>query len=427
MSVASLLFVFMTYHPLVADSLIFAVDIENMEATEQAMPGFIIDYCVDDFLYVLTGHALYKIDRTSLTIEDNIPLPQRFNYLVVDNTDVILMTTNEIIIIDKRNLAFKRGIGIEYGDYRPITVLHRTSAGKLYSDIYLIVDYGRKSVLKMFDLNSGKLRRKLTVDKIVSSCYDHTSNRLIALNVNHRLTIYDANLKKKSSFELKFDATWFSTFRHGYIVHSPRGIFFVNPKGKVIDFQPITFEITNMNDKFTFIGKGGITFLDSLTLRPKGYLNDDHGIKKIQTIQSPDGQYAIAVDTHYNLYAIDVATMELQSMPVKKAIAKEAALRVPARTDSLWYFQLGAFANYENAVEMYTDAKDNIPVFIDSLGFYRVIFGGFQNRMDAIEIIDKINLDGWFLFHKKIEQTETVRFSVDTENYILEDGIIKKE
>jgi hypothetical protein len=398
-----------------------------MEATEQAMPGFIIDHCVDDFLYVLTGHALYKIDCTFLTIEDNIPLPQRFNYLIVNNTDIILMTTNEIVIIDKHNFAFKRGIGIEQGDYRPITVLQRTSAGKQYSVIYLIVDYGRKSVLKIFDLNSGKLRRKLTVDKIVSSCYDHTTNRLITLNVNNRLTIYDTNLRKKNSFDLKLDGTRFSTFRHGYIVHSPQGIFFVNPSGKVIDFQPLTFEVKNANDKFTLLGGGGITFLDSLTLRPKGFLLDNHGIKKIQTIQSHHVQYATAVDTHYNLFAIHIATMRLQLMAVKKAIAKEAALTVPSRTDSLWYFQLGAFSNYENAVEMYSDAKDNIPVFIDSVGFYRVIFGGFQDKMKAIEIIEKTNLDGWFLFHEKIEQAETVRFSVDAENYILEDGIIKKE
>ncbi|KPL15941.1 hypothetical protein AMJ74_00360 [candidate division WOR_3 bacterium SM1_77] len=426
MSIACLFTLFVTtYHPLVVDSLIFTIDIEKMEAKEQTVSGTIIDYCIDDFLYVLTGRALYKLDCTFLTIEDHIPLPQRFNYLAVNNAEIILITTNEIVIIDKHNFAFKRGIGIEQGDYRPMTILDRAIPAERANFIYLIVDSGTKSILKIFDLKSGELRRKLTVDKIVSIIFNEETHRFITLDINNRLTTYDMLLKKKKSVGLQFEGVWFDRFQHGYMVYSPHGVFFVNQSGKVIDFQAITFEEKSINDKFILLTKKGIVFLDSLTLRPKGFFHVIQRIKKLLTIQAPHAQYVIMLDTHYRLQIINIASMEIQSITKKKMVAKEAALIAPARTDSLWYFQLGAFANYENAVEMYNNVKNNIPVFIDSADLYRVKFGGFHDKMSAIEIIG--NLDGWFLFHEKVEQASTIQFSVDAEKYILEDGIIRKE
>jgi len=427
MSIACLFTLFLTSnHPLIVDSLVFTIDIEKMEADEQAVSGTIIDYCIDDFLYVLTSRALYKLDCTFLTIEDHIPLPQRFNYLTVNNAEIMLITTNEIVIIDKHNFAFKRGIGMEYGDYRPMTRCNRTISESM-NLIYLIVDSGRKSILKIFDLKSGELRRKLTVDKIVSINYNEETHRFITLDINNRLTTYDMLLKKKKSVGLQFEGIWFDRFQHGYMVYSPHGIFFVNQSGKVIDFQAITFEEKSINDKFILLTKKGIVFLDSLTLRPKGFFHVIQRIKKLLTIQAPHVQYVIMLDTHYRLQAINIASMEIQSMVKKKIVAKEAALIAPARTDSLWYFQLGAFANYENAIEMYNNVKNTIPVFIDSTDLYRVKFGGFHDKMSAIEIINRSNLDGWFLFHEKIEQANTIQFSVDAEKYILEDGIIRKE
>jgi len=426
MSIACLFTLFVTtYHPLVVDSLIFTIDIEKMEAKEQTVSGTIIDYCIDDFLYVLTGRALYKLDCTFLTIEDHIPLPQRFNYLAVNNAEIILITTNEIVIIDKHNFAFKRGIGIEQGDYRPMTILDRAIPAERANFIYLIVDSGTKSILKIFDLKSGELRRKLTVDKIVSIIFNEETHRFITLDINNRLTTYDMLLKKKKSVGLQFEGVWFDRFQHGYMVYSPHGVFFVNQSGKVIDFQAITFEEKSINDKFILLTKKGIVFLDSLTLRPKGFFHVIQRIKKLLMIQAPHAQYVIMLDTHYRLQIINIASMEIQSITKKKMVAKEAALIAPARTDSLWYFQLGAFANYENAVEMYNNVKNNIPVFIDSADLYRVKFGGFHDKMSAIEIIG--NLDGWFLFHEKVEQASTIQFSVDAEKYILEDGIIRKE
>ena len=415
-----------TNHPLIVDSLIFTIDIEKMEAQEQAVSGTIIDYCIDDFLYVLTSRALYKLDLTFLRIEDHIPLPQRFNYLTVNNAEIILITTNEIVIIDKHNFAFKRGIGTEYGDYRPMTRCNRTGAESM-NLIYLIVDSGRKSIMKILDLKSGELRRKLTVDKIVAINYNKETHRFITLDAKNSLTSYDMQLKKGRSVKLQCEGIGFDIFQHGYMVYNPHGIFFVNQHGKVIDFQAVTLEERSSNDKFVLLTKRGIVFLDSLTFRPKGFFPVIQRIKKLSTIHAPHAKYVIVLDTHYHLRAINIASMETQSIVKEKVAAKEVAFIVPSRTDSLWYFQLGAFANYENAVEMYNNLKNTIPVFIDSTDLYRVKFGGFHDKMSAIEIISRSNLDGWFLFHEKIEQKDTIQFFVDTENYILEDGVIRKE
>ncbi len=428
MPIACLFSLFATAnHPLIVDSLIFTVDIEQMEAKEQAVSGTIIDYCIDDFLYVLTSRALYKLDLIFLRIEDHIPLPQRFNYLTVNSVELILITTNEIVIIDKHNFAFKRGIGIEYGDYRPMTRCNRAISEKGMNLIYLVVDSGRKSILKIFDLKSGELRRKLTVDKVVDIHYNKETQRFITLDINNSLTTYDIMLKKKTSVRLQFQGRWFDMFQHGYVVYNQHGIFFVNQSGKVIDFQAITSPEKSSNDKFILLTNKGIVFLDSLTLRPRGFFHVTQRIKRLLTIHAPYTQYVIVLDGHYHLRAINMASMEIQSLVKKKVIAKEAALIAPARLDSLWYFQLGAFANYENAVELYNSVKNSIPVFIDSTDLYRVKIGGFHDKMSAIEIMSGSDLDGWFLFHGKIEQPDTVQFSVDAQKYVLENGIIRKE
>lgn len=414
-------------HPLIVDSLIFAVDIENLEAKEQAVSGTIIDYCIDDFLYVLTSRALYKIDLTLLRIEDHIPLPQRFNYLTVNNAEIILITTNEIVTINKHNFAFTRGIGMEYGDYRPMIACNQAISADGMNLIYLVVDSGRKSILKIFDLKSGELKRKLTVDKVVAIHYSRETQRFITLDINNSLTYYDIMLKKQTSVGLQCGGIWFEEFQHGYLVYNQQGIFFVNQSGKVIDFQAITSLDRSVNDKFILLADKGIVFLDSLTLRPREFFHLVQRIKKLLAIHASHTQYAIVLDSHYDLRAINIASMEIQALAKKKVIAKEAALIAPTRADSLWYFQLGAFANYENAVEMYNNVKNTIPVFIDSTDLYRVKIGGFHDKTSAIEIMSRSNLDGWLLYHEKIEQPNTVQFSVDAQKYVLENGIIRKE
>ncbi len=416
----------MTYKPIVLDSIIYAVDIYKMEVKEQSVSGTIIDYCIDDFLYVLTNRALYKIDSELLAIDDRIPLPQRFNYLAINNENIILITTDEIIIIDKNNLAFKRGIGIERGDYRPIITHRRLTTSKKDNVIYLIADSGRKSIMKIFDLNSGRLKRKVSVDRILFYDYNAENNTLVTLDIKNRLVVYDMYLKKIESLDLEFSGKWFSRYDNAYIVYSEHGIFSVNRFGKLIDFQPITIDDNSVYDKFTLLTENGIVFLDSLTLRPKGFFKNDQMIKELLQIQSNQAQYAIVLDTHYHFRAIDINTMEMMSM-VEKKVAFQEIVAPTVLTDSLWYFQLGAFALYDNAIEKYNNIKhNNIPVFIDSTNLYRIKFGGFQDKISAINIIEKIDLNGWLVFQEKYEQEDIVEFYVDSEKYILRDGIIKR-
>jgi hypothetical protein len=111
----------------------------------------------------------------------------------------------------------------------------------------------------------------------------------------------------------------------------------------------------------------------------------------------------------------------------REAVIEEIIPRVVS-TDSLWYLQVGAFVSYDNAVDMYNRIRqNNIPVFIDSTNLYRIKFGGFQDKISAMEIAKKNDLNGWFVFQKKIEQKGFLKFYLGLEKYSLENGIIKKE
>jgi hypothetical protein len=145
----------MPTQPIIIDSMIYTVDRQKIELTARNLIGDIIDYAVDDFLYVLTNRYLYKIGNGHLTIKDQIPLPQRFNYLIINNNTIILITTNEIIILNKNNLAFKSGIGIEHGDYKPILSSERCNTAR-DNEIYLIMDSGNKTIMKILDIAKGK-------------------------------------------------------------------------------------------------------------------------------------------------------------------------------------------------------------------------------------------------------------------------------
>ncbi len=412
--------------PLVIDSAIYTIDIPRMEVIEQTLVGTAIDYSIDDFLYILTNRYLYKIDYEHLSINDRIPLPQRFNYLTTDSKNIILITTDEIIIIDKYNLAFKKGIGIERGDYRPIIPPRQLNTSEKDRIIHLIAESGKNSIMKIFDLNNGRLKRKATVRRVLSYEFNPQKRTLTTLDINSNLTVYDINLRKKEVFELDFDGKWFSCHENGYLVYSREGIFSVNASGKLVDFQPVPIDGNSMDEKFILSTEHGIMHLDSLTLRPKRFYRNDRKILHLFQIRTEDLHYIVTLDNHSDFQAINVNTMESTPIEKKKMIIEEREPTVVS-TDSLWYFQLGAFAHYDNALEVYNNfMQKTIPVIIDSADLYRVKFGGFRDKLTGIDIVENINCNGWFVFQKKLERQDLTEFYVGSQKYIFEDGIIKR-
>jgi len=418
--------VLLTVHiPFVIDSTIYSVDIQEAEIVQQNLNSYVIDYSIDDFLYVLTKRYLYKIDPDNLAIKDRIPLPQRFNYLSTNIKYVMLVTTGEIILLNKVNLAYRSGIGIEHGDYRPIILPQ--DAPNRHNLIHLMVDSGDKTVLKIYDLGNGKVVRKITVNKIRDYEYDPKQNIFITLDISNVLTVYDIELRKIKTIKPNINGKWFDKYENHYLIYGEQGIFFVDDNGKLLDFQPVLLQEKEVYEKFTFLTKSGIVHLDSLTLRPKLLLENDNKITKLLHTDYPN--YVFGLDANYNFYLIDTYRLTIKEIKEKRLIAKTIEPLVHSTyADSLWYFQLGAFAHIENAFEMYNKLRhNNIPVFIDSTNLYRLKFGGFQDKIVATEIIENAHLNGWFIFQPRFEIKDTIEFMIGREKYIFEDGIIRED
>ena len=412
--------------PMVIDSSIYRVDVDKVEVHELTLNESVIDYAFDDFIYILTSHYLYKIDWQNFFINDRTSLPQRFNYLAMDGKDIMLITTNEIVIMDKNNLAFKRGIGIETGDYQPIV----SSDGMILStgghSIFLIADEGTKSIIKIFDLDSGRHIKKIRVNKLTSFECDSQDKTLTTLDIDNKLIIYDIKLNRKRVIDLKFECLSFKKCRNNYIIFNPKGIFIIDNKGGLIDFQPISVSREIYSSEYLFLVDDGLILIDTLTLMIRQFSPNTEGI--VRLFESDHlNNYAFAIDGENNFYSIDIDSLKIEPMVKKRAQFKKI-VPMTTKTDSSWYLQLGAFTSFENAMKMYNHiSQSGIPIIIDSTDFYRIKFGGFYDKITAMELVEKIDLAGWLVFQKKIEQKDIIEFYAGSERYILKDGIIRKE
>lgn len=378
----------------------------------------IIDYSFDDFLYVLTKRYLWKIDSQFLVIIDRIPLPEKFNYLSVGEQDIFLITTEEIIVLDKSHFSFKSGIGIEPGDYKPIFL---PGNGGL---IYLIADTEKKSILKILDLKNGRLVKRLTVPRVLSYEYHKKSKTLITLDINNQINSYDFGLKRKGQIKLKFNSESFRRQDSGYIVYSQQGVFRVDDKGTVIDFQPLQIDRNSFFIKDLFLTEQKIVLLDLLTVRIRWFYADNKEIIKLVRL---DDLYNIALNARNELYLIDTDSLQVKPLAIKKVSPQEIVSSL-SNSDSLWYLQLGAFSSYENASTVYADLKQaGLPVFVDSVDLYRIKLGGFVDKASACEINQRLGIGGWLVFQEKIERKETGEFFIAEEKYLIKDGIIRKE
>ncbi len=203
------------------------------------------------------------------------------------------------------------------------------------------------------------------------------------------------------------------------------GIFLLNSNGKVIDFQPLALDEHCCTDKYLFVVKNGIVHVDSLTLRIKKRNQINKKLIKLFHVDSMNN--VIALDNDDNFYVLEDGFSWLRPMEKREAVLKEIEVPVSS-VDSLWYFQVGAFVNQQHAIALYDSLRQsNIPVFIDSSDLYRVKFGGFKDKMNAMNLITEIRLHGWFVFQQKMRLGKREEFYVGAQKYILEEGIIQKE
>lgn len=415
------------FEPVIIDSTIWQVRLSDFIVHERTLSEIVTDYYVDDFLYVLTPHMLYKLDVNDLSIYDQIPLPQRFNYITTSSMNIALITSDEIILVNKSNLAYTTGIGIERGDNRPLRVPEHFRPPS-HDVLYLISDSGSKSKLTMLNVQTGEVSRRLTLDKIMYYECDCLTQTMKVLDASNTITILDAFLHKKESLTTNVSAYWFTQRDNGYLLSNEHGFFSIDAKGRIIDFLPAGIAHVQSTDKLVAFHKQGVLICDPLTLRPQRFIELDRQLMRLARERADETKYAIVVDTFQTFYAIELQTGHVDILRKEKEKIVMAVQSVGhTDIDSLWYFQTGAFTTAENAQNSYnTLRRIGLPVYIDTSELYRVKLGGFSNKVDALNFVESTGLNGWFVFQARIHRIERTEFYVGTTTYIFEDGIITR-
>jgi hypothetical protein len=411
--------------PIIIDSTIYSIDCTSREVVQLALHENITSSVTEEFLYALTPHHLYKIDTKNLVIVDNIPLPFRFIDIGILHDEIILVSMNEIVSLDKKRLSFKGGIGIERGDYRQIIPPQAMNSPSNQPCMYLVTDIGEKSIIKMLNITTGAVIRELHVPKILAYTIDTASQTMTTLDSENTLRSYDFQLTRQATIRLPVPARSFIQCRDGYIVYTQTGLFFIDTIGSVIDFQPIPFDEQCQGDNYTFLLDGAIVRVDSLTLRVKEVSRINRNTKRL--LYSRSNNRIIVVDAENDFYILDDGSLGMRCT-VTPATYLERITSPPLGLDSLWYIQLGAFIYHDNAATLCDSiARLNIPAFVDSTDLYRVKVGGFKDKTAAAEFIMRAGFNGWLVFQEKFDMTKPTVFYIDSQKFIAEDGIIRKE
>ncbi len=409
--------------PIVIDSALFKPDITTSVLDRFGLNETIIDNVADDNIYLLTRHYLYKFDPNNYCVSDRIPLPQRFNYLFLDKENIILLTTDEIIVIDKNTLSFVNGVGIEYGDYQPIASFQKSVGSVMKHFILIIQNTEKKSYLKLIDLKNGRLIKKVVTNRIVTWIFDSGDSTLTTLDKN-KMAVYNLDLKRRALINLHFPARSFVKGNHKYLVEAGQGIFSYDQDGTIIDFQPMMNGSERKTD-FLFLSSDYLCALDTMTMRVRNLVPNEAKISSLY--QTGESDFFVASDRRNVFYFVDATSLRPEPVMIKEVAYKEARAET-VREDSSWYFQFGAFAAFSNAQDMYdVILSRGLPVFIDSTDLYRVKLGGFSDKSAAHAIIESTGLPGWFVFQKKVAREDHREFLVGSQRYVYHEGLIQEE
>ncbi|MEO0215533.1 MAG: SPOR domain-containing protein [candidate division WOR-3 bacterium] len=402
---------------------VIKIDYENLFYEELQLKDEIIDYCLYDNLYVLTGRYIRCIDTTDLKIIDRTPLPQKFNYLTVSSDEIFLISSNEIVKLNRNNLSFRGGIGIEPGDYRPML-----SPFLLPDDnrIYLITHSEKKSVIKVFDTSNGKKIGSATFARILDLKY-LPEKKIFATMDNSGINLIDLKLKNRKKIKLPFVGDNLFIDRCGYIITNQQGIFYLNNGGRMIDFQPLCLKGEIQNDNLVFLNSDIIGFIDPFTLRIKKAVENKEGIKNIQGI---DKYYYLSVNESGELFLVDAIKSEVRRLMKKEKVSALIIKGNRPELDSLFYIQLSAFSD-EKRAKIFCESiiMTGLPVFIDSStdNLYRVKIGGFYSKEEALEISEGIDIPNWIIYHHKIDYEIDSVFKFKDKSFYIHKGIIKKK
>ncbi len=406
-----------------SDSSFLTLDITEGRAVEVLLREQIIDYACDDHLFVCTNKNLYKIALSGTELIDQTPLPIRFNHLVIKSKEIILIATDEVIVLDRANLNFKSGIGIERGDHRPVVQNQSFATLSAKDNLYLASDADQATIIRILDLRSGRLLRKIRTARAESFEYDAKNQSFVTLDSENMIRIFDLYMNRKRSIKPMVKANRIALHPDGFLIYSNQGVQLVNDQGTVIDFQPAPSALDQSG--LTFLDQNAIFGIDKMTLRPAVWLANHQNITRLS--HCADGTHEVGIDPQNNVYLLDKESYHI-TLLVKNQTGLRWAKPPTAVTDSLWYMQLGAFSNPANAqLAFETMRGSGLPVFIDSSDIYRIKLGGFSDKRTGLHVTQKLSLAGWFLYEPRIAGKASEIFRVGNEKYIIDEGIIRKE
>ena len=405
------------------ESTLFTFDKAHDIVGEIALPESVIDCVVDDYVYVATADYLYKIDRAAKQIVDKVPLPLRFNHILLLYHDIALISTDEIIILDRANLSFKSGIGIERGDHRPVVSNQKCLGAGAQRKIYLVSDASNQSTLRIVDLESGKTTRKLRVERIRQSEFDPQQRSFICLEAGQWLSVYDLNLRRQKRIHLTFEPDIIVTRNDCFSAIAAQGVFFLTKSGEIVDFQPVQ-SLLHISGT-VILTKDAILWMDTLTMRIIGMRHNNYGINAL--FHDSYANHVIGMDGQGRTYLVQNTPRNLVPL-TRQRRTLIPALPLAGGVDSLWYLQLGAFSEPANALHTYEEfRRKGVPVIVDSADLYRIRFGGFTDKVIALDLLQKMELNGWLVYEKKLRSGSGQVFSVGNEYFIIENGIVRKE
>ncbi|UCC11616.1 MAG: SPOR domain-containing protein [candidate division WOR-3 bacterium] len=411
----------------VIDSTLYTIDPADFTLHRRILPSSVIDISVDANAFVLTDRYLYKVEYPNLTVQDRILLPQRFNHVITNEQYIILIGTNEVILVDKINLAFRSGIGIEQGDYIPIAAFTQRGMSSKHN-LFLVANSGERSTIKVFDLKTGTLDKRLNTDRVLFAEFQPHTSTFMLLDRKNTITVYDMNLKPLRRINVPPDPLFFALHENGYVVYCRHGVFLVNSSGSIIDFQPLPLTDHDVSQASMYLAGNGITVLDLYTVRPKAFRTTDKTFTHLYDLNDTRECFGLLLDENSSPFLFNAETMSIQAISKISMVAQ-----VPPRTpktghqDSLWYFQLGAFINHDNALDSYAAFKsENLPVFIDTSDMYRIKLGGFHDKETAMSALELTDLTGWFILQRKIQQYGATTFFLGGQLFTMKDGIIER-
>lgn len=408
--------------PVVSDSALYRVDLTRLDAGRMALNEEVIDLVSDDYLYVLTRRFLWRLDPLSFKIIDRMLLPERFNYLAVRENDIILIATEEVFTVDKKNLSFKSGVGIEAGDYQPIIDPRDIPASKRSPWLYLKADLGDKSVLKIFNLSNGRLVKKITIPRCLACEYVPERQSLYILDILGKLAQYGLDLKKQSEIKLPCAGDGFKLWTNGFLIYNDQGVFGVNRNGRLIDFQPLAPHTLRTNSFFKC--PEGIAQVDLFALRVRHLYPSPVDLMRLA---EPENGFGLALLAGGKILFLDPDTSGVLPVAENPFLPPPAVMPV-AGPDSLWYFQVGAFGSRDNAMKLFEEHRArSLPVLIDSLGVYRVKIGGFADKAVGFDVVQGLGLAGWFVYQPRIEFSAASEFTVSGQAYEWRDGIVRRK